>query len=172
MDSQVSPALQQRLDRLVLEIETFRRHFFRHRRMNYITYASLVLLGLAASVAITVAGILNLGLYAAILGVCVGFIQGIQQIFPMNEKAEFYRLIVAESENLIDDLKYRVLTDDELKSILTRFQTLREHAAAALPKGQGMDTVKKMYDDLASRKITGGPLADDSSRHNVNTGTT
>jgi hypothetical protein len=152
MELQATPEVQKRWDSLGKDIEAFKKYYFRRRRMNYITYAILILLGLSMAVAITIAGIFNQGVIAAILGVGVGFIQGIQQVFPMGEKAEFYRLIVAESENLIADLRYKTTSENDFQSVLQKYQTLRIHAATSIPRGQGMETVKKMYDDLASRK--------------------
>lgn len=112
--------------------------------------AALIVIGLVLSAAVTIAGILDEGLLAAILGVTIGFVIGVQNAFPIGDKAEFYRLLIVEGENLIGDLKYEVKTEKEFLSVNNRFQKLRKHSAEDLPRGQGMQAVKNLYQDLSA----------------------
>jgi hypothetical protein len=120
----------------------------RHK-LNYRGNAALIIVGLALSAGVTIAGILDYGLVAAILGVAVGYVIGVQNAFPIGEKAEFYRLIIAEGDNLISELKFEVKTEGQFLNRVNKFQKLRMYGTENLPRGQGMQAVKNFYKDMS-----------------------
>ena len=140
--------LQNKQD-LESDIAQFSEQYQKLHRANWRLNAILILLGLVLSASVTVAGMFNQGIMAALLGVAIAFLIGIQNAFPMSDKAEFYRVIVAESQNMLLELKHTIDTKEEFEIVVLNFQTLRKHAAAGLPRGQGMEAVRNMYKELS-----------------------
>ena len=145
-----SRSLESRKRKLSKEIRDFadyrwKLHLFNFR-LNWIT----IIGALALSAGVTFAGIYDDAKTAAVLGVAIFFIIGLQNAFPLSEKAEFYRIVVAESENLQDTLKYKVDSRTQLAAVLKKFETLREFAAKKRPKGREMKAVSEMYKETGS----------------------
>ncbi len=150
MSEQGAQVDQEKMRKLREEIEQFHALFQLRHRQNYHLNWVLILVGLLLSAGVTIAGMLNYGVIAAIMGVGIGLLIGIQNAFPFSEKADFYRLVMSESWNLKTTLEYKVETNRQFTIVLNKFMKLRDHAAASLPKGQGMDAVRKMYEDLSA----------------------
>jgi hypothetical protein len=150
MDDKQSSNFQGALSELRGDIEEFTRKYGKRHRGNFHLNWILIVIGLLLAAGVTISGMLNQGIIAAILGVCIGFLIGLQNAFPLSEKAEFYRLVVTEAENLIFELKYEVESEQQFREVVNKFQGLRDHAAKSLPRGQGMEAVKDMYKELSS----------------------
>ncbi len=153
MNNQSVVDLEPKKQKLMGEINQFVETYQKRHSGNFHLNWILIVIGLLLSAGVTVAGMLNQGLIAAVLGICIGFLLGLQNAFPLGEKAEFYRLMIVEGQNLISVLNYEVDTLKEFEDSQKRFRKLRSHAAASLPKGRGMEAVKEMYKDF-SRKDT------------------
>jgi hypothetical protein len=151
MSNQTPTDLEPQKQKLVSELNQFVETYQKRHRGNFHLNWILILTGLLLSAGVTISGMLNQGMIAALLGICIGFLFGVQNAFPLGEKAEFYRLMVTEGQNLISILDYEVDTSKEFEDCQKRFRKLRSHAAMSLPKGRGMDAVKEMYKDI-SRK--------------------
>ena len=149
MSNQSITQLEQKKQKLTGEIREFVVTYQKRHRGNFHLNWILIVVGLLLSAGVTIFGMLNQGVVAAVLGVCIGLLIGMQNAFPLGEKAEFYRLMVVEGQNLISILDYEVNTDKDFASIEKQFRKLRSHAASDLPKGKGMDAVKEMYQDLS-----------------------
>ncbi len=124
-------------------------------RLNNVT----VIVALLLTAGVTVAGVYGLAQFAAVFGVGIAFLIGLQNAFPLSEKAEFYRIVHAECENLIDDLKYRVENESQFKHVLGKFESLRDVAAKKRPKGREMQAVRE---SLGSGKVAKDNLSPDS----------
>ena len=128
-------SLKPRKKELLHEMEGFRKHLWKlhlyNFRLNWVT----VIVALALTAGVTVAGVYGNGQFAAVFGVGIAFLIGLQNAFPLSEKAEFYRTIVAEYDNLKDDLMYCVETEKQFKQVLHKFEALRDNAAKKRPKG-------------------------------------
>lgn len=149
MNEQQIAVDQEKKDELQRIIEEFVQTYLRRHKYNYLGNWIIVLIGLLLAGAVTVAGIYDKGTIAAVLGVCTAIAIGAQKAFPIGERAEFYRLVVAEGRNLTDDLKFRVKTEPEFQTLLNKWQKLRTHAAASLPRGKEMEAIKDMSADLS-----------------------
>ena len=153
MSQQPTIDLESKKQQLINEINQFVGIYQKRHSGNFHLNWILIVIGLLLSAGVTIAGMLNQGLIAAVLGICIGFLISLQNAFPLGEKAEFYRLMVTEGQNLISMLNYEVDTTKEFEDSQRRFRKLRSHAATSLPKGRGMEAIKEMYKDL-SRKDT------------------
>jgi hypothetical protein len=137
---------------LTKEVESFRAQHVRQRKINWTFNLILIGAGILLSIAVIVAGIYDEGKIAAVLGALTAAAIAAQNAIAAGEKAEFYRVVCAEAENLLDELRYLVDTNREFETTVRTFEALRKHAATALPRGQGMEAVKRMGEDLARAK--------------------
>jgi hypothetical protein len=131
--------------RLRQEIDSYLSVHQRRHGKNYFINAGLVAIGILLAVGVTAAGFFNYGVIAGVLGLFITLLLGFQNAFYFGEKAEFYRVVATEAENLRSALDYRVRTDADFQEILAAFLTLRKHTATNLPKGKGMEVVREIY---------------------------
>jgi hypothetical protein len=127
------------------EIANFHSTYSSRHGKNFFINVALVLLGILLAVGVTAAGFFEKGKLAGILGLLLTLFIALQNAFYFNEKAEFYRLVATEADNLRYLLKFKVQTQSELHSVLDAFMTLKKYAATNLPRGKGMEVVKEMY---------------------------
>jgi hypothetical protein len=151
MSQNQEPVDATRAEALQHEIESFLVPLRRRHITTFRGNAALIIIGLALSARVTIAGILDYGLIAAILGVAIGYVIGVQNAFPIGEKAEFYRLLIAEGDNLINELKFEVKTEAQFLNRVNKFQKLRMYGAENLPRGQGMQAIKNFYEDMSAQ---------------------
>ena len=130
------------------DIGTRRAEVERKRRTNRILYNLLVAASIVLSFGATAAAFLGTGVAAGILPLIVALAIGMESAFKFGEKADFFRVLVAEFDNLKVALVYVVDNDEKLDLIVKKFQTTIERAAQAVPRGQGMQAVKTLYEDL------------------------
>jgi len=140
--------LEQRKNELVEDIENLRRKFHKSKRKHVTTYSSLIGSGIGLSAAAAIVGFLDIGPISGIIPLIVGALISLESALKFGEKGEFYRVLVTECENLKIALKYRVDTEDKLQLIVKKFQIVVTTSARSLPRGQGMQAVKALYEDL------------------------
>jgi hypothetical protein len=99
---------------------------------------SLVVISIALSASITIVGIFNQGLTAAVLAAILSGILTFQQTFPFGEMSYFYRVGVAEAEILKLDLDTKADTLKEVESIEIKFETLIRMMAQDIPRGEAL----------------------------------
>jgi hypothetical protein len=138
--------------RLANDIDSFRQTYLRRQQATFWTNAAFILIGLFLSAGVSLASFYGKGDIVPLLGMSIFLLIGVQNAFPMGDKAEFYRLLVHESMNLLSDISF-AKAEDDLRLINQRFQILRKHAATALPRGRGMETVKDMYNELNASMV-------------------
>jgi hypothetical protein len=138
--SQLCMQLEADLGSYIKEVQGRRTY---HGRLNN----SLVLASIFMSGAITIAGIYDQAEIAAIFGVLLSVLLSVQQAFPFGEMAFFYRCSLADLENLQSSLKF---TDDtqEVEKIARQYAVIRKYIAQAIPRGQGINIVQNMRDEL------------------------
>lgn len=118
------------------------------RKRHGLGNTSLVLASILTSAIITIAGIYDQAKIAAILGVILSVLLAVQQVFPLGEMAFFYRSSIADLENLRDSLLFTPDSQEELEKIAHQFAVIRKHIAQAIPRGQAMNTLQNMRDEL------------------------
>jgi hypothetical protein len=101
--------------------------------------------GLVLGVGVSLAGFLNYGFLAGVMGMMITALIGFQNAFNFSEKADFYHIIHNEAKALRDRLRYKVATAQEFGTVVDELGVLRNYAAKELPKGKGMETVREMY---------------------------
>lgn len=118
------------------------------RKRHGIGNISLVLASILTSAVITIAGIFDQAKIAAILGVFLSVLLAVQQVFPLGEMAFFYRSSIADLENLQNSLMFTTDSQKELEKIANQFAVIRKHIAQAIPRGQAINTLQNMRDEL------------------------
>lgn len=126
-EGQPQPVDSSKVKALVLEIETFHQHQEQLRRLNSAYNIGFTITALALSAGIIFAGVYNKGRIAAVLGSLVTIVISVQSIFPVADREEYYRVLVAQSENVLDDLNYKTRNTAEFDNDLKLFQALRAH---------------------------------------------
>ncbi len=134
------------------ELKSYIKDMRRIGKRHGIGNNSLVLASILASAAITIAGIYGLATVAAILGVLLSILLSVQQAFPEGEMAFFYRSSIADLENLQNSLRFTADTQDEIEKIVQQLAVIRKHIAQAIPRGQGLNTLENMHDELRKTK--------------------
>lgn len=125
---------------LLRQIEAFVQTFWRLRKRNAWINTSLVVGGLVLGLGVSLAGFLNHGFLAGVLGIVITALIGLQNAFNFSERADFYHIIHNEAKALRDRLRYKVSTTQEFRTVVDELGILRNHAAKELPRGKGMET--------------------------------
>ena len=134
-------SLDSRTKELLDEMDEFKKKYWKLHLNDFTLNWVTIIVALILTASVTVAGVYGAAQFAAVFGVGIAFLIGLQNAFPFSEKAEFYRVIVADCENLRDDLKYRMKTEHEFKQLVLKFEALREDAAKKRPKGREIQDV-------------------------------
>jgi hypothetical protein len=137
-------SFQLRKKELLQEMEEFDGHVCKLHLYNYRLNVMTVYIALLLTACVTVAGVFGQAQFAAVFGVGIAFLIGVQNAFPLGEKAEFYRIVVAECYNLEDQLRYGIKTENQFKHLLHKFMALRDDAAKNRPKGREMQTLETL----------------------------
>jgi hypothetical protein len=140
-----------KIEELTQKIRAFRKDNKIKHGGNYWGNTTLIYLSIFLSASVTIAGIFDEGRLAAILGVILSILLTIQNAFPINYKAEFYRILMAEADNLLIDIEFDTMTQENFNRIKNRFKVLTKYAAVNLPKGEGLEAVRDMYKDFKSK---------------------
>jgi hypothetical protein len=135
----------QAVSKLREEIEAYLAVHQRRHSKNYVINAAFIAMGILLAVGVTAAGFFNYGVIAGVLGLFITLFLALQNAFYFGEKAEFYRVVATEAENLRSALAFRVRDGEEFQTIVEAFLTLRKNTATNLPKGKGMEVVREIY---------------------------
>ena len=146
-------SLDEKKKQLLKEIEDLREKQEKKRRTNVNMYYLLVLLGFGLSIGAVVLGFLEveMGRISAILVMLIAIPAGLENAFKFGEKRDFHRILVSECYNLRIALNFAVDTEEKLQVIVGKFQSLVITSAKSLPRGQGMQAVKRLYEELDSK---------------------
>jgi hypothetical protein len=93
---------------------------------------ALNIIGLVISVGIVAAGIYQRGAVAAILGAFVSAIVSAQRAFPFGPRANFYRMLIGQAENLCTQIEQGLL---EKQAAVAGLNSLRLDFAQQFPRG-------------------------------------
>ena|SRR5688572_5715538 len=128
----------------------------RRKRHGY-TNNSFVILGIALSAAITIAGIYDQAALAAVLGAGMAAILALQQVYPFGELSYFYRVGVAEAEILRLKLDTKADTIEEVEALEEKLEILILKMAQEIPRGQAvhdlMQTMREAVPDAAKTAL-------------------
>lgn len=134
--------LMEKKKELQREIESFIRIYRRLRNINFYINAAMVFGSLSLAAGVTYMSLNEASWNATVFGIALTFLIGLHNAFSFGEKAEFYRIITTESENLLSALKFG---DTDFNEVLRKFIALRESAAKSVPRGRGMGILKDLY---------------------------
>ena len=156
-------SLEEKEKFLVQDIERLREEQENKRAVNARKHKALVMAGFGLSIAAAVIGFMTAGIDGAsqivppitspVLVILVGIPVGMERAFKFGEKRDFHRVLASECHNLEIALNYAVDNEDKFKIILDKFTSVIARSAKALPKGQGMNAVKLLYEELDSKGI-------------------
>jgi hypothetical protein len=127
------------------ELMESKRRRLRHGLMNN----SMVVASILTSAAVTIVGIFNMGITAAILGVLLTVLLALQQVFPFADMSYFYRCGIADLENLQTSLKYSVLSQTEIDKTKSKLMIIRKCLAKDIPRGTSvMEAIMAMREEV------------------------
>ena len=110
---------------------------------------SLVVSSILTSAAITIVGIFDMGITAAILAVLLTVFLALQQAFPFADMAYFYRSGIADLENLQTYLKYSALAQKEIDKTKSKLMIIRKYLAKDIPRGTPvMEAITAMREEV------------------------
>ena len=124
-DTDSLPDLLKELDAFIVDCQN-------RYRFNSRSDTAFNIVGIAVSVAIVLAGVLEMSKASAVLGGIIGALVSAQRAFPFAQRANFYRNLVGQVQNL------RTETSQALTSIKESVKTLsalRLDYAQQLPRG-------------------------------------
>lgn len=136
-------ALKIDIDKYIAEINGRNN---RHRYGN----TALILASIVLSAAITISGIFDLGIVAAILGVVLTALLAAQQAFPLGELGFFYRTSLGDLAVLEDNLMYLANTEKDVEKIVRQFGVIKKHVAQNVPRGRALEAIQNMRDDVTT----------------------
>ena len=143
--------LKSRKELLLIEIQNLRKKQEKKRLINARVHYLLVILGFGLSIGAVAFGFLEMGSISAILVIFIAIPAGLENAFKFGEKRDFHRIIVSECHNLRIALTFSIDTEDKLQMIVGKLQSLVNTSAKSLPRGQGMQAVKRLYETLDSK---------------------
>jgi hypothetical protein len=129
-------------DGLLDEIRFFHAECRRRYKFNNFWDNVLNIAGLLLSVSIVAAGILRWGAISAILGAMVAAIVTAQRAYPFGQRANFYRILIGQSENIETDVRQRLLSKQQAVDIL---KSLRLDFAQQFPRGSGFRAAEENH---------------------------
>ncbi len=134
------------------EISEFHKKRIYYQRIDFIFFMVLVVSGLILSAAVTILGAFNLGIFSVIPGTILLIVVGLQTAFDPGEKSRFQSIVEAASANLLTDLNQQNVTEQQIERARKKLKILRDSTAQSLPRGQGMEAVLKMTNQISSVK--------------------
>jgi hypothetical protein len=124
---------------LAKEIQDFRDLCAKRYQFNNLFDVALSVAGIGLGVTIVAAGTYKNSELGAILGAVVTAIVSAQRAFPFTQRAQFYRSLIGQAENLKSSLDYNLITATDAVKVL---ETLRLDFAQQLPRGTTSDAPK------------------------------
>ena len=137
---------------LEVEMESFLKAVELRHRNNFFLGRFLVLMGILLAASSVIVGLLNHSKIALILAVIAGAMSAIDSAFAVRDVGEFQRIISSETRNLLSPIRIGSIIESDLPKIQEAFYALRKNFDQNLPKGSGMEAVKKLMDDLNKSK--------------------
>lgn len=128
--------IEDKRQNLEKEVKELTQEMTRLRRINRSWDAGLTIATIILTLAITILSTLDgineqdKKLATGIIGGVIVAIQSIGNAFPVKQRAGSYRILQAQANNLLTDVKY-VENTEELKAIESQFYLLRNDAAKA-----------------------------------------
>jgi hypothetical protein len=139
-----NPPDAEKVNKLKHQIHGFLLYSWRLHTRNDRLNTALIVVGLVLGASVTIVGFLGYGFVAGVIGAITTLFIGFQNAFNFAEKAGFYSVIHNEAKTLRDHLNYKVHSTAEFEAVVDALAALRIHLAQNLPKGQGMEEVKKL----------------------------
>jgi hypothetical protein len=123
-----------RVSDLHKQIESFLAFSWERHRLNYWLGAFATLAAIILGLAITVAGVLNHSLIAAILGAVVSALLSIQNAFKFIEKSNHWERKHNDAKALRDRLTYKVKEEREFQELVDSWLHLKADLVEKMPQ--------------------------------------
>jgi len=147
--------LDQKKQDLIQMLERDGLNYEKRRKRNRNWANSLLVLTiLVAFVALgggIAAGEMKNGIIPAIAGGSIVLLRLIDRSFPWSERADFFRILAFECKNLVVALKLKKVDLERFNIVVEKYNQMNKRAAMKVPRGQGMQVVKELYEDMDRR---------------------
>lgn len=124
---------------LIAQIEEFSTSCENRYKFNNAFDVALTVAGILLGVGIVAASTYKQSELGAILGAVVTAVVSAQRAFPFTQRAQFYRSLVGQTDNLKTSLEFGLITTADAVKVL---ETLRLDFAQQLPRGTTADAPK------------------------------
>ena len=148
----MNTSIAQQMEALAAEIATFLQTVEIRHRNNFVIGRGLVLFGIGFAAGSIIVGLYGDAKLALVFAVLAGATSAIDSAFAVRDVGEFQRIIASETKNLLSPLRIGSAADEDLPMLQEAFYALRKNFDQSLPKGTGMEAVKKLMDDLSKAK--------------------
>src|SRR5262249_27529959 len=125
-----APAIALSQNPLVKEIQDFRDLCAKRYQFNNRFDVALTAAGIGLGIAVVATGVYKKSELGAIFGAIVTAIVSAQRAFPFTQRAQFYRSLVGQAENLKSSLEHNMITTSDSVKVLG---SLRLDFAQQLP---------------------------------------
>ena len=140
------------LAQLVKDTEDLVVLFGERHRTDYYAANALIGAALTASVGVVFAGLYEKAKLAAVLGLVSGVLISADAIWVPGDKAQFWRVMEAETVNLRVDLRAVGTDSDRYEKAVAAYKLLKTASAEKIPRGGEMAAVRQLATDLQIKK--------------------
>ena len=144
--------IEKQFEVLTLEIVTFLTAVEVRHRNNFWIGRVLILIGISLAAGSVILGLYDEAKLALVLAILAGSVAAIDSAFAVRDVSEFQRIIASETKNILSPLKVGSVLEADFPLLQNAFYALRKNFDQNLPKGTGMEAVKKLMDDLSKAK--------------------
>lgn len=122
--------------------------------MNYYSglATALVLLGIGLGLVAAIAGFMRKAMIAGLVSIVVSCVVGIPKVFPISQRAEYYRVLFGQSSNML--IQSQLLlgpTVADYNQLVTNIRTLSEYETSKFPSaGDVASTTEDLIKDMAT----------------------
>jgi hypothetical protein len=153
---QKAAAPDARVKALQEQLKAFHDHNDARRRFNSNLALAFILSGIALAFVTSVCSFLSLTKTAGVISLLAGALVSVPKVIPVNERADYYRVLSVQSYNLLLESELQVPpTVDQYNDTVRRLKLLHEYEAEKFPSSSNVaETTRDLVQDLEAAKTT------------------
>jgi len=144
------------VERLQEQLESFRNHNETQRSFNSKLAVAFIVAGIVLALVTSICSFFGLMKTAGVLSLVVGALVSIPKVIPVNERAEYYRVLSSQSYNLLLESRLQIdTTVDQYNDSVRRLQILFTYETEKYPaSGNTAQVTQELIRDLQAAKTT------------------